>query len=387
MSDESLIRALRALDRPVDVDPAFDDALFASLEREYARRRQFRPGVTLLLVAALLVALLVGGAVAVGSGLLRLPAPDALIIGPFPSDDDCPLPAPPAETRVTEITAEGATDPPGPVAFSACSFWVGSRTTNVVQRIDPSTNEISATIRVGLPGSKVIDLASEGGDLWASIWVSFGEWRLVRIDTASDLAAEEIDIPDTIGDHIVVTDGRAWLSGFEFPRPGVIDLTTGEVVTTFDPPLGQFTPGFGNVWATGNGIARIDPTTFQVTRFSLPGEAISPEASATGIWTGSAGRVHKLSPSGEILLTVDSVPELCCPLAVGDSVYVFTLRDLDEAGTEISGILRVDDLTGEILERLDYRWEGLIGAAGGSLWFVGGGDVPTLVRYEVPNNP
>jgi hypothetical protein len=73
MSDEQLIRALRGLDRPVDVDPGFDDALFAILEREYAGRHQPRPGVTLLLVAALLVALLVGGALAVGSGLLRLP--------------------------------------------------------------------------------------------------------------------------------------------------------------------------------------------------------------------------------------------------------------------------------------------------------------------------
>jgi hypothetical protein len=386
MSDERLIGALRALDRPVDVDAGFGEALYAILEGEYARRRQFGPRLAWLLVAALLTALLVGGAVAVGSGLVRLPwLTDRSLI----PTAGCPadLLAPPAETRVTEITAEGATDPPGPVAFAACSFWVGSRTTNVVQRIDPSTNEITAAVRVGPSGSRIVDLASEGDDLWASIWVSFGEWRLVRIDTARALAAEEIDIPDTIGDHMVVTGGRAWLSGFEFPRPGVIDLTKGEVVTTFDPPLGQFASGFGAVWATGNGIARIDPKTFQVTRFSLPGGAVSPEASATGIWTAAAGRIYKLSPSGEILLTVDSALELCCPLAVGDSVYVFTLRDLGEAGTEISGILRVDELTGEILERLDYRWEGLIGAVGGSLWFVGGGDAPTLVRYEVPNNP
>jgi Tol biopolymer transport system component len=73
MSDERLIRDLRALDRSVDVDPAFGDALFAILEGEFARRRQFSPRLTLLLVAALVAALLVGGAIAVGSGLLRLP--------------------------------------------------------------------------------------------------------------------------------------------------------------------------------------------------------------------------------------------------------------------------------------------------------------------------
>jgi hypothetical protein len=84
MSDEHLIRGLRALDRPVDVDPAFGEALYAILEGEYARRHQVRPRITLLLVAALLVALVVGGAVAVGSGLVRLTISDAWITRPSP---------------------------------------------------------------------------------------------------------------------------------------------------------------------------------------------------------------------------------------------------------------------------------------------------------------
>ena len=107
MSDERLIGALRALDRPVDVDAGFGEALYAILEGEYARRRQFGPRLAWLLVAALLTALLVGGAVAVGSGLVRLPwLTDRSLI----PTAGCPadLLAPPAETRVTEITAEAA---------------------------------------------------------------------------------------------------------------------------------------------------------------------------------------------------------------------------------------------------------------------------------------
>jgi hypothetical protein len=391
MSDERLIRALRALDRPVDVDPAFGDSLYSILEGEYARRHQIRPRVTLLLVAALLVALVVGGAVAVGSGLLRLPAPDAWIIGPYPSDDGCFLAAPPAETRITEIATQGA---PGTVAFAACSFWVGSWTTNAVQRIDPSTNEITATITVGRPGSTVRDLATDGEDVWASIGLS-----LVRIDPLNNVVVEQIEIPETMGDMMVVVGGRAWLSGFEFPRPGAIDLTSGEVVHEI-PGSGFVDAGFGSVWANAAGaILRIDPRTFEVTRLDLPHpDAYLTAVSATGLWVASPQerRIYKLSPIGDVLLTldeertVDSERVTAVRAVLGRHVYATSTIYVGGSGDpDRTEILRIDDLTDEIVERLVYSaeaWSEAVEAAGDSIW-VGNTEIPTLVRYEFPGSP
>lgn len=100
MSDERLIRDLRALDRPIDLDPAFDEALYATLRGELARRRRFRPWLTSLLAAALLAAV-IGGAVVVGSRVLPTP-----IASPMPSASVVPSPSGPATGLAAIVVTE-----------------------------------------------------------------------------------------------------------------------------------------------------------------------------------------------------------------------------------------------------------------------------------------
>lgn len=72
MTDERLFERLATHGGPADVDPDFDDRLYAFLQQEMRRpERSARP--VLLLVAALLLALALGGAVLVGSGIVELP--------------------------------------------------------------------------------------------------------------------------------------------------------------------------------------------------------------------------------------------------------------------------------------------------------------------------
>lgn len=397
MSDERLIRALRALDRPVDMDPTFGDALYAVLEGEFARRRQFRPSLILLLVAALLVALVVGGVVAVGSGLLRLPAPDSLIIGPDQVEvGDCHLPSAPATTRVTEIATD---EPLGSLTFAACSVWVASGPPGVVQRIDSITNEITATVSVGGPDSFVPDIAADGDEVWATVWVDDGRWKLVQIDPASNSAVREIELPPTIGDHLLVTGGRAWLSGFEFPEPGVLDLETGEVIAQIDG--GGFLEAFGSVWANAQQgtMLRIDPRTFEVTTIDLPDpEAYLTAVSDTGLWVtdGGHGHLYKLSPDGEILLTIDeertvgSLRWTVVRVALGGYVYATTNIYVGDGGDpDRTEILRIDDLTGEVVERFDYPIDGYteeLFAAAGSIWTGNPANSGSL-RYEPGSRP
>ena len=75
MNDEQLTRLFRSLDEAAEPDPAFGDALFARLEREAGLVPSRRPSSVrwVLLAAAMLVALALGTAVAIGSGLIKLP--------------------------------------------------------------------------------------------------------------------------------------------------------------------------------------------------------------------------------------------------------------------------------------------------------------------------
>jgi hypothetical protein len=69
MTDRELLEALHRLDRPIEPDPAFADALFVRL---HARRRsRGSPRIALLVAAALLLAAAISGALIVGSSLLR----------------------------------------------------------------------------------------------------------------------------------------------------------------------------------------------------------------------------------------------------------------------------------------------------------------------------
>ena len=69
MTDEQLIRALRGLDRTVDPEPSFADALFDRLRTEPGRRRSNRTWLSL--VAALVALAVVAASLAVGARLLR----------------------------------------------------------------------------------------------------------------------------------------------------------------------------------------------------------------------------------------------------------------------------------------------------------------------------
>ena len=72
MNDERLLERLAAHAGPANVDPGFEDHLYAVLQREM-RRTPRVPRAIVLLAAALLLALAIGATALVGSGLVKLP--------------------------------------------------------------------------------------------------------------------------------------------------------------------------------------------------------------------------------------------------------------------------------------------------------------------------
>lgn len=193
------------------------------------------------------------------------------------------------------------------LAFGAGSIWVvglGTPDSNwqmLVQRIDPSTNEVVATIP--LPGRGGADVAaSESG-----VWVSMTEGdhaRLVRIDPTSNEITGDATLESTYVQRIVAVGGAVlalevvWPEEFpDEPGPcGVltsIDTETLEVIAR-SPVDGCEVAALAGwrdgAWvATSEGFWRVDPATSEEsgTRFAFEPDHFPRSflvADETGVW-------------------------------------------------------------------------------------------------------
>ena len=108
MNDDQLTRLFRSLDEEAEPDPAFNEALFARLEREanLGGHRRRTPARWVLLAAALLVAAAIGAAAALGSGLVKLPF-DLAVASQTPSPSILPIATPiPSPTSSASATPQ-----------------------------------------------------------------------------------------------------------------------------------------------------------------------------------------------------------------------------------------------------------------------------------------
>ncbi len=98
----------------------------------------------------------------------------------------------------------------GIVRAAAGSIWVTAHPSetalsDLLLRIDPSSNEIAATIE--LAGAGPYDLASGGG----LVWVADTAGRLWKIDPASDAVAARIDVPE-VPNGVTVIGSTVWIT-------------------------------------------------------------------------------------------------------------------------------------------------------------------------------
>jgi YVTN family beta-propeller protein len=203
--DRKLEEALRAAgDEYVRANPADFPALRAKVRR-MQRRRQWRRG-TLALVA---------GAAAVAVTAYVWPSPRVSEEG-----------LPPAGPRVTSEVIVDVGAGPTEVALGNGAIWVSNTDDGTVSRIDPSTNEVVATVSVS---GEPADLAIAGD---GTVWVANpGLGAIQRIDPASNARAPDVAIQ--VGDAgtplDLAIDRYLWVSvvGEELVQ---VDPTTAEVV-------------------------------------------------------------------------------------------------------------------------------------------------------------
>jgi hypothetical protein len=218
MNDDELTRLFRSLDEPAEPRTAFADELFANLERmtsgAVARRQT---SVRWLLVAAtLLLVVILGAALAVGSGLIKLPFVVAVATAtPEPSatplGSGTPAPSPSASTTPTPS--------PSPAASAIVIDGLAKSTVDgLTVRATPGTAGAQlGTIDTGQLGFVVAGPVSADGYAWYQL----GAVVLPPMaNCATPVLTTPFSCPDWLGWVAAgQPGGQPWLEATGLPCP------------------------------------------------------------------------------------------------------------------------------------------------------------------------
>ena len=173
-------------------------------------------------------------------------------------------------------------EPPGcgEAAAGNGAVWVTHVDDNTVSRIDPGTNAVTATIKVG---SRPLGIAVSEGAVWVA---NSGGPSISRIDPATNRVVATIRLgpPSTATDRMTVSagDGGVWVTMTKLDAVMRIDPTTNDVSATVKlswlrsgQPCGFISSTESAIWAAGahcgassgyGVVTRIDPRKNRVTR-------------------------------------------------------------------------------------------------------------------------
>jgi len=182
---------------------------------------------------------------------------------------------------VAEIPLEGApswTSGGGGLDFGFGSIWVaGYGSTDgtsqaAVQRVDPATNRVIAT--VSLEGTWGADVAIDDTGVWTAY---FGKEHagVARIDPATNSVVADVQLPSDYVRRITAAGGGVVASELEWSgNQGpcmvltAIDPASAEIMARepVQPDCGnvRLIEWNGEIWASGAGLQRVDPTTARI---------------------------------------------------------------------------------------------------------------------------
>ena len=178
------------------------------------------------------------------------------------------------------------------VAITPGAVWVGSTAPDAVNRIDPRTNRLVAT--VALPGEPCAGLAVGFGALWVPLCGQTP--RLARVDLATNAVTEVPGVGPPMGEGgIAASADSVWLVVDKAGTLARIDPASGRVRQRVSLPPGAYNPLYyrGVVWVTnaaGAAVTAVDAASGAVTATIPTGP--NPRFLAAGagaIWTLDQG--------------------------------------------------------------------------------------------------
>ena len=298
-----------------------------------------------------------------------------------------PPPSPPIGTITARISlASSATA----VAAGEGAIWV--REGSSIQRVDPATNTVAATVTVG----DGLAVATGEGAVWVT---NFDSNTVSRIDPQTNRVVANIPLRGTTPVLLAAGSGAVWV-GIDNPEGTPcaverIDPVTNAVVASisedFDVGCAGVGVGAGSVWAGGIPQAvRIDPAANRiVARISGPGQALCGGdlvAADAGVWCASG--IDRRLGFGTDLIRIDpsrnavaaTVPVLNAPtsgVAVGfGAVWVTSGRAPGQSQTPLV-VARVDPATNKVTGTLGLSATGDVTTGFDSVWVAAG---TTLLR-------
>ena len=298
---QRLERAILEQDPELDTPTGARAPPGASSSPRRGRRR--RVAMALVLVVAAVAGITIGYLAVRGDASASVTiVPPALVV------------VDPATNRVVASIRVGSR--PVAVAAGAGAIWVGDARDGTVTKLDPKTRSVVKTIGLGAPA---IGVAVGAGGVWVATG-GFGE--LVRIEPRLGAVADRFPLGDpddpavpTIS-AVGVGDGRVWVGAFG--GLAQIEPSSGAVVRTVD--LGsssalQIAVGDGAVWSTtiANRAKRIEASSARETAEFYAGNWVFPIALGGGaVWVGGLHGLSKLDPVTGVALFA-SRPTRRCP--------------------------------------------------------------------------
>ncbi len=151
----------------------------------------------------------------------------------------------PTDDRVV-ATIGGLPAGPTGLALSPGALWVASSRDNMLTRIDTSTNQIAATLATD---KTPLPVAYAYGSIWVRNEFQEGTGTVQRVDPASNRVIATIPVGPEAGrdgiDGLGALEGGLWVSGLWLEK---IDPATNRVVRKFNHTCGAVTAGAGALW-------------------------------------------------------------------------------------------------------------------------------------------
>jgi DNA-binding beta-propeller fold protein YncE len=205
-----------------------------------------------------------------------------------------------------KITARIHVGPkPSGIAVSPGAVWVGDVGGPSVSRIDPATNRVVATIRVGPKRACCSDhmsvIANRG-----KIWVAVPNANeIVQIDPTTDEIVEALRLPYSPCAFLVADQNGVWSAGGSCADiVGRIDVRTKKLTANVaEPHPVGLADAFGSVWAAvidSANVDRIDPRTGRViARLHVGGNPVRLGVGFGSLWVNDDdGRVLRVRSAG-----------------------------------------------------------------------------------------
>lgn len=337
-----------------------------------------------LALAAVAIAVVVGAGLVLRLGGEEVGAPsvspEATPSGASasPSASAGPPSGPPTLPPAAPVTPQAVIPVTQPVAIASdgTTVWLFTAT-GTVERIDPTTNTVAASVQVPSATNALQAMAGNASGLWITDWDAN---LLIRLDPQTLKTIARIPVgPQPKG--ILLAGNSVWIANTDGGTVDRVDPATNRIAATVTvgPPgtsgPNWFAQGFSSIWVDvpDNGtVARIDPATASL-QASIPAIGASDPCgglavTSDAIWVAGCDTptLARIDPAtNKLVATVD----------VGGYNHAFAvIGDRPWISPEGGPIVRIDPATNKvdrvITPGAGFHGGGDITVADGSVWII-----------------